>query len=211
MDQANGLRSLMQDKRKKLLPEGLSFPVQVFVKTRDISSKSQDYVREQAHSLASSGKRVLLLHEEEVGPNTEIRRLEKSVFDASFTTLVREGWKEEDFSNFGINSILIDAGTTVGAETAYLHSERFQTTLITGGGEKDMLETLGSIRTLSRRLGVKKMDVIVQGLYDSKEAARLFTKLFAGARRLCDADLRYSGAFFSGGNPQARDFLINSS
>ncbi len=217
MDQANGLRSLMQEKRMKLLPEGLLFPVYVFVRVQSIPEKENTYAREFSKRLVAQGKRVLLLGES-LSPN-QPELTQTGWVEASFSTLERERWRTEDFENFGINSIVVDAGTGVSESSAYLHSESFQTTLITGGSEKDRLETQGMARMLSRRMGVKKMNVIVQGLYDSKEANRLFTKIYDGTKRLCAAELRYSGAFAGAapgeekliGKRQDQVFLINSS
>lgn len=194
MDQANGLRSLMQEKRMKLLPEGMSLPVYVFARVHSISESNNTYIRVFTRNLVLEGKRVLFVRDR-VSSQDPISRHELGWIEATFSTIEEKGWKSEDYSNFGLDAIVIDAGVGIAESNTNLHSEAFHTTLIAGGSEKDVLEAQGMARTLSRRLGVKKMNVIVQGLYDSKDAARLFTKIHDGAKRLCDAELRYSGSF----------------
>jgi len=206
MDQAQSLRHLMRNTPSKLVREDLSLPVYSMIVGPSVR-KGRNFSVEIMEAVSNLGSSILYVSSQG-GPSNGV-----NVSHLSVGEVKAKRWENEDYELLGVDAILLDAGRGVSEEDQELHSPYFNTVLVLGEMEKDLLEAQGWMRVLKRRVGVKKVIVFVEVLDEAGNGERAFSKLWASTRRFFDGEVIFGGTLKKNENLNAllqnENFLIN--
>lgn len=191
MDQADSLRKMMDFKEGKLFGAVTSVPVISLVFAKD--RPSNKIIRlSLMELLLREGRRVL--HVTSSATSVKIQKTKPSLWTVRPSFLKKSPMDDFDLGELGVQAVLIDADSGIDEEKLCLHHEFFRTVVILTPEENEAVESFRIIKALGRRVGVKKMDVLVAEVKDAREGVRTFTQLDENCRRFLDMELNYLGS-----------------
>jgi hypothetical protein len=191
MDQAQTLRKLMNGLEGRLFLTSTQIPVLSLVFASEDSSNIKTQ-KAFTQLLGSRGIKTLSISSE--FNHGEIMRESSTAWTVSPGTLLRSPLDERDLSDRGIKAVLIDAKSGVDEERLCLYDRGHRTVVILTANEMDRVAAYQIIKSLQKRVGVKKVNVIVKGVEDEREGARVFTQLHELCCRFLDTELSYVGS-----------------
>jgi len=100
---------------------------------------------------------------------------------------------DHELSETGARSILIDGGYGIDEDRLAFHGGTYRSLLVVRAGESE-LESYAVVKSLARRAGVKNLDIVVHGVDDPREGARVFARLYEVCGRFVDVGIRYLGS-----------------
>jgi flagellar biosynthesis protein FlhG len=89
--------------------------------------------------------------------------------------------------------ILMDVGAGIHANVLSLHHASFETTVVVTPEPTSLTDAYGLIKTLKRKVGIRRAGVVVNQVTDGREGTRVFQKLNDVANRFMDVQLEYLG------------------
>jgi len=194
MDQAQTLRKMMKGLEGRLILDTAQIPVISMVFAReDVSNRKTQTAF--LHLLGSKGVKALNVSDE--FSHNGIRRESNTLWSVTPGSLKQNPLDEWDLSDRGVKVVLIDGQTGIDEERLCLYATTHRTVVILTTEEADLVSSYQIIKSLTKRVGVKKIDVLVMGTNEAREGVRVFTKLHEFCCRFLDAELAYLGCFLN--------------
>ncbi len=191
MDQAQTLRKLMNGLEGRLFLEPTQIPVVslVFAREDTANFKTQNAL---TRLLVSKGIKTLSISSE--FEHDAIKRESSMHWSVHPGTLKRSPLDEWDLSDRGVKAVLIDGKTGVDEERLCLYDREYHTVVVLTADESDRVAAYQIIKSLQKRVGVKKVSVLVMGTAEPRDGIRVFTKLHELCCRFLDTELVYVGS-----------------
>lgn len=134
------------------------------------------------------------LHVDGRGSARGLERRDPSFWDISASGLRENPLDDLDLAQIGVDLVLVDADAGIDEARLPLHGESQRTVVILTPDESEVLASYQIVKSLSRRAGVKKVDVLVAENAEKNDGPRVFARLYDVCCRFLDTELNYLGS-----------------
>jgi len=190
MDQAQTLRKIMNALEGRLFSEPTQIPVISIVFAREDVANLRTQ-KALTKLLGTKGIKTLSVSSE--ANHDSIKRESSMLWSVNPKTLKDAPLDQWDLSDRGVRVVLIDGKTSVDEERLCLYDRDHETVVVLTGQETDRVAAYQIIKSLQKRVGVKKVSVLVMGTLEPRDGVRVFTQLHELCCRFLDIELVYLG------------------